>query len=147
MTTANNTNISSIRSLLATQGCGTLKYDSCYQLYYSEGWMSGAGNVYSKGFRVSDRVLFVFSIGQGYCRTFINGISVYIYDGNRFLLVGSKLYSCTFFSNSFIDSECKQIIVDYIKSQARLAGSSVTEVQASQMATELVRTTYNRLLN
>lgn len=116
-------------------------------MYFTDGWTSSAGNTYNRGFRVSDKLLLAFSIGQGYCRTFINGISVYVYDGVSARLVGSKSYNCTFFSNSFVDSECKQIVIDYIKGQQRIIGASLSDSQAGLMAEELVKRTYNRLLN
>ena len=143
----NNLSLTSVSKLLPIQSGDTLRYDSVNRLYYTNGWTSAACNTYSRGFRISPRLVIEMRIGQGYCRTFINGISLYIFNGHGIELIDSKNYNCCCFSNMFIDSECKKMIEEYVSSQKRLLGGYISESEIKRLSSAMVDETYGKLLN
>lgn len=139
--------LSSVSRLLPISNGDMLRYDSVNRLYYTNGWTSAACNTYNRGFRISSRLVIEMRIGQGYCRTFINGISIYIFNGHSIELINSKNYDCCFFSNMFIDSECKKMVEEYVTSQKKLLGAYISESEIKRVSSAMVDETYGKLLN
>lgn len=55
-------------------------YNAKRNIFLTNGFTSAAGNTNYQGIRVSDRIAVKYSLGDGYCYTFLNGIQVYGYD-------------------------------------------------------------------
>ena len=68
---------------LPTFSGGSLTYNAEKNVYLTLGYTSQAGNTYFKAARLSNRLAVFYDIGQGYCHTFLNGITLLCWDGQR----------------------------------------------------------------
>lgn len=63
------------KALPALSGA-TVTYNAERNVYLTTGYTSQAGNTYFKAIRLSNRLAVYYNIGIGYCRTFLNGITL-----------------------------------------------------------------------
>ena len=132
------------KALPALSGSG-VTYNAQKNIYLTDGYTSAAGNTYYQGIRLSDRIIVKYSIGEGYARTFLNGVEVYGYNGRDQKLIGSRSYNNYFFSECGAKQEAVGIVVDYMKGQTKLMGASVDPRQLEQFSERLVEDTYNKM--
>lgn len=58
-------------------------YNAAKNVFLSQGYTSAAGNMYYKAIRLSNRLLVYYDLGQGYAHTFLNGIKLFCFDGQK----------------------------------------------------------------
>ena len=77
----NNTALQTIvaKSLPALSG-ESLTYNAAKNVYLTLGYTSAAGNMYYKAIRVSKKLAVFYHIGEGYARTFLNGITLFCWE-------------------------------------------------------------------
>ena len=112
----------------------SVTYNADRNMFLTAGYTSAAGNTYFQGIHLSNRLAIVFDIGIGYALTFLNGMKLYCFDGTQKKLIGSRFYSCRCFCDSFARSEATDILYDYLKSQAKLMVSYVSDSQLKEFA-------------
>lgn len=78
----------------------TVTYYAERNVYLTTGYTSLAGNTYFKAIRLSNRlaVYYNYNIGIGYCRTFLNGITLFAFNGTKSEFIGQKAFNCHFFN-------------------------------------------------
>ena len=137
------------KSLPALSG-SQLTYNAERNLFLTTGYTSAAGNTYFRALRMSDRLAVYFEIGQGYAHTFLNGITLYCWDGTRAKTIAHRSYGgvCNWhcFSEHFAQEECVAMLTEYLRSQALLAGSFVSERDAADFSRLLVAETRQKQL-
>lgn len=122
------------------QFSGNFNYNEVAKMFLSAGYASPAGNVYQEGLRLSQRLAVRFSIGHGYAYSFLNGVSLYIWDNNKPKLVAQKSFSCYYLSECATTLEMKSMIRDYIRSQCLLYNYGVpTEGGLEELSNSLVK--------
>ena len=84
----NNTALQTIvmRNLPALSG-ESITYNAAKNIFLSQGYISAAGNMYYKAIRISDRLVVFYELGQGYKYTFLNGIKLFAFDGQKATLI------------------------------------------------------------
>ena len=70
------------KALPALSG-SSLTYNPEKNVYLTLGYTSAAGNTYYKAIRLSDRLAVYYHIGEGYAHTFLNGITLFAWNGRR----------------------------------------------------------------
>lgn len=110
--------------LPALSGSG-VTYNEKKNIFLSQGYTSAAGNTYFQGLRLSDRLVVNYDFGQGYYYLFLNGIRLYGYDGNETKLIASRSFYNNPFSEEGAKRECREMLLDFMKSQMLLMKQSV----------------------
>ena len=130
-----NTSLSTIvnRALPAVSN-SSVTYNADRNMFLTDGYTSAAGNTYFQGIHLSNRLAIVFDIGVGYAYTFLNGMKLYCFDGTQKKLIGSRFYSSRCYCDSFARKEAAKILSEYMKSQARLMGTCISDSLLEEFA-------------
>ena len=125
----------------------SLTYNAEKNLYLTTGYTSQAGNTYFRAIRFSPRLAVYYHIGVGYAHTFLNGITLYCWDGQKPRVIAQKSYSCFFFSESAAKAESLELLKNYLMGQAKLLGQSVSDCQALDFSRQIMDEVECRRLN
>lgn len=129
--TMNNTSLQLIvaKALPALSG-ESLTYNAAKNVYLTLGYTSAAGNTYYKAIRVSRKLAVFYHIGQGYARTFLNGITLFCWDGTKAKIIGQKFWGGSNwrdFSEYFAKEQSILMLKDFVTSQMKLQGAYISE--------------------
>lgn len=133
-----------VESALPALSGSNVTYNAQNHIFLTNGYTSAVGNTYYQGIRLSDRIIISYNIGEGYAYTFLNGVNVYGFNGREKRLIGSRSYYCQCFSERYAKKEAMQIVMDYMKGQAKMLGASVDAHQLEQFSERLVEDTYTQ---
>lgn len=111
-------------------------WDESQKMFITSEYESAAGNKYYKGVRFSDRLVIVEKIGLYHTWTYIDGIELYVFDGKKHQLIGSKPFEKVFYSKDLIKRELEKMLLDYVLSQAKLQ-NSIIELESVMESVEL----------
>lgn len=134
-----------VKSLPALSG-SDLTYNAEKNLYLTTGYTSAAGNTYFKAIRFSENLAVYLSIGVGYCHTFLNGITLFAWDGTKPRMISQKSFNCHFFNEHDAEEHCVLMLRDFLEGQAKLMGAYVTEKQLLSHSRQMISETYQRRL-
>lgn len=115
-------------------------------VYLTLGYTSAAGNSYFKAVRFSDRLAVHYDIGQGYCHTFLNGITLFAWDGQKAVIIGRKMWGgCDWrcFSEQYAKEQTINMLKDYLNGQAKALGEYVDEQQLLSFSRQMVSEVHN----
>lgn len=128
------------RALPSLSG-SSISFDAGRNFFCTSSYTSAAGNSYYQGIRLSDRLIMNLDLGQGYWYLFVNGIKLYCFDGQNKKLIASKSYSCQCYSDYFVRKECENLLFDYLRTQSRFIGSSISDHQLEDFSKKMVSET------
>lgn len=118
-----------VNQMLPVASNSNLSYNASRNMYLTQGYTSGMGHTYFQGIQLSDRVAVVYNVGRGGygCNPlFLNGVTVYCFDGKDKKLIGSWSPSTwEFYSDSLARRVASNILFDYLQSQVKLQGSAI----------------------
>lgn len=112
-------------------------YNAAKNVFLSQGWTNAAGNMYYKAMRVSPRLIVCMDLGQGYWYTFLNGIKLYVLDGTKPVLIGSRSFYCNVFNESNAKANCADMLLSYMKAQVKLRGGNPNDVALPGLCRQL----------
>ena len=143
-----NTTLQTIaaKSLPALSG-ESLTYNAAKNVYLTLGYTSAAGNTYYKAVRVSDRLAVYYDIGQGYYHTFLNGIKLFCWDGQRAQLIAQKYWGgCDWrvFSEYFAKEQSILLLKDFLVGQLKLRGAYVSDQDVFAFARNMIEDTQRK---
>ena len=130
----NNSLVNLVNQTLPAVSNSSVTYNADRNMFLTTGYTSAAGNTYFQGIHLSNRLAIVFDIGIGYAYTFLNGMKLYCFDGTQKKLIGSRFYSCRCYCDSFARREAAEILYEYLKSQAKLIGTNISDSQLEDYA-------------
>ena len=142
---ANELQLIAAKALPALSG-SSVTYNVEKNIYLTTGYTSAAGNTYYRAIRMSNRLVVYYHIGQGYCRTFLNGITLYAFDGTKVRTIAEKYFNCRFFSECDAKQESIRMLTTFMKGQAKMLGTNVNENQLESFSRGLVQETFQRQL-
>ena len=119
---------------------GSLTYSEVSNAFLTQGYTSMAGNAYFNSLRLMEGILIKEDVGQGYSRTFINGIM--LYDTSKTLLC-EKSYHCVFYSKWFVKSEVKIMIKNLLRESCRKDNIFIDESDIDKHINRLVENAFN----
>lgn len=130
-------------SLLPALSCSAVSYCKEHNIFLSKGYTSAAGNTYFQGLRLSDRLVVMYEFGQGWAHLFLNGIRLYCFDGKEKKLISHRCYSCQYFNEAFARKECIGMLKNFICTQARMMGATVTPLLLAEFSESMIREVFN----
>lgn len=136
------------KALPALSG-GPLSYDPVKNVYITLGYTSAAGNTYYRAIRLSKRLTVYYHIGEGYAHTFLNGITLFCWDGQKAKIIAQKFWGgCNWrsFSEQFAKEQSIIMLKDFLTGQAKALGSQVSEQQILSFSREMIEETQRKLL-
>lgn len=129
------------KALPALSGA-SVTYNLEKNVYLTLGYTSAAGNTYFKAVRFSDRLAVHYDIGEGYAYTFLNGITIFAWDGNQAVIIGKKMWggcgNWVCFSERFAMEQTVQMLKSYLEGQAKAIGQYVSEQQLLSFSRQMV---------
>ena len=126
-----------------------LTYNAARNVFLTMGYTSAAGNTYYKAVRISDRLAVYYDIGQGYYHTFLNGIKLFCWDGQKARLIAQKYWGgCDWrvFSEHFAKEQSILMLRDFLTGQLKLMGRQVASQEVLNYSRGLIEETQRRQL-
>ena len=125
------------KALPALSG-SSLTYNAEKNVYLTLGYTSAAGNTYYRAIRLSDRLAIYYHIGQGYAHTFLNGITLFAWNGQKANIIAQKFWGGK--------EESILMLKDFLKGQAKAMGSMVAESQLLDFSRSMIEATHQKCL-
>lgn len=120
----------------------SVTYNPEKNVYLTLGYTSAAGNTYFKAVCFSDRLAVHYDIGEGYAYTFLNGITLFAWNGNQAVIIGKKIWggcgNWVCFSERFVMEQTVQMLKNYLEGQAKATGQCVSEQQLLSFSRQMV---------
>lgn len=127
----------------------SLTYNAEKNVYLTLGYTSLAGNTYYKAIRLSNRLAVYYHIGEGYLHTFLNGISLFCWDGSKAKIIAQKFWGGSNW-RCFTEESAKQesiaMLKDYLAGQVKLQGCNVDEQQILSFSRSMIEETHRKQL-
>lgn len=133
------------KSLPALSG-SSVTYNPEKNVYLTLGYTSSAGNTYYKAVRFSDRLAVHYDIGEGYCYTFLNGITLFAWNGTKAVIIGKRTWGgCDWhrFTEHFAMEQTIDMLKEYLEGQAKALGQHVSEQQLLSYSRQMIEDVQN----
>lgn len=146
----NNTALQTIvaKNLPALSG-ESITYNAAKNVFLSMGYTSAAGNMYYRAIRLSNRLIVYYDLGQGYIHTFLNGIKLYCFDGQKANLIAQKYwggYDYRIFNEQFAKEQSILMLKNYLEGQLKIQGTCVSEQEIFSYARNMIEETQRKQL-
>jgi hypothetical protein len=122
-------------------------WDNGQKMFICEEYESASGHRYYCGVRFCDRVVIVEKVGLYHTWTYIDGIELYAFNGQRMELIQKREYEKTFRNEAFIRQESEQMVKDYLIGAAKAQSIGISEEQIAAQASELINGCYKSFLD
>ena len=146
----NNTALQTIATkALPALSIEQVTFNAAKNVYLTLGYTSAAGNTYYNAIRVSDRLAVYYDLGQGYAYTFLNGIKLFCWDGQKARIIAQKYwggYDWRVFSEQFAKEQSILMLKNYLNSQLKLQGSEVSDQEMLAFSRNMIEETHCKLL-
>lgn len=113
-------------------------YNAEKNMFITSGYTSNMGHSYFQGICLSDRVAVVYNIGQGGWGSnpyFLNGVTVYCFDGRDKKIVGKWSPSgWAFYSDDLARNIATRLLYEYLQSQIKIQGSYISDCELINFA-------------
>ena len=138
-----------IANALPALSGSSLTYNAEKNVYLTLGYTSNAGNTYFQAVRCSNRLAVFYDIGKGDIHTFLNGIKLFCWDGQKARLIGQKKWggvdNWVSFSEYYAKQQCILMLKDYLAAQYKAHGQYISERQLQDFACALIEETQQKL--
>ena len=146
----NNHNLAIVaqRILPALSG-SQLTYNAAKNILLTNGWTSALNNTYYRGIRISPRLAVFYDFGQGYKYTFLNGITLFAFNGHKARIIGKRTwggYNWVVFSEDFARRQSILMVRDFLQGQMRMLNVPCSEQQLMDMSRQLIAETEQKQL-
>ena len=139
----NNSLIVAAKSALPSLG-KDITYSTAAKMFLSPGYTSAAGNTYQEGLRLSRYIAVDYSIGHGWCHSFLNSVKLYIWDNDKPKLVAHRCFSCYYLSQEAINRETVSIVKEHLRNSCKILGlENATDSELARLSEALVSETMN----
>jgi hypothetical protein len=146
----NNTALQTIvmRNLPALSG-ESITYNAAKNIFLSQGYVSAAANMYYKAIRITDRLVVFYELGQGYKYTFLNGIKLFAFDGQKATLIAQKYWGSSnwvIFNEYFAREQSILMLKGFLEGQLKLQGATVSDQEVMAYSRTLIEETQRKRL-
>lgn len=124
-------------------------YNAAKNVFLTMGYTSAAGNMYYKAIRLSNRLMLYYEIGQGYAYTFLNGIKLFCFDGQKANLIAQKYWGgCDYriFNEQFAKEQSILMLKDYLAGQLKAQGAYVSNHEILAFSRGMIEETQRKLI-
>lgn len=115
----------------------SVTYNAEKNVFLTQAFTTLANNTHYKVYRVSDKLVVAYNIGEGYKHTFLNGIMLYIWDGLDLKLIAQKTWGGSNWRKFDEHSAMLESIImlkNYLESQAKLMGKYVGDSHLMELS-------------
>lgn len=136
------------KSLPAMSG-EQVSYNAARNVFLSQGYTSAAGNTYYKAVRLSNRLVVYYDLGQGYIHTFLNGIKLFAWDGQKAQLIAQKYWGGSDwrkFDEYYAKEQSILMLKCFLEGQLKLQGAHISDQELISFARGMVEETQRRQL-
>ena len=127
-----------VNQTLPVAANSNLTYNADRNMFLTAGYTSGMGHTYFQGIQLSDRVAVVYSIGRGgygFNPTFLNGVTVYCFDGREKKVIGKwSPVGYAFYSDDLARRVATDLLYDYLQSQVKMHGTCISASELREFA-------------
>ena len=127
----------------------SLTYNAAKNVFLTMGYTSAAGNMYYKAVRLSNRLVVYYELGQGYAYTFLNGIKLFAFDGQKAQLIAQKYWGgCDYriFSEQFAKEQSILMLKSFLEGQLKIQGARVSDQELLSFARGMIEETQRKQL-
>lgn len=138
-----------VAKALPALSCSSLTYNPERNVYLTLGYTSAAGNTYYKAIRLSNRLAVYYHIGEGYAHTFLNGITLFAWNGQEAKIIAQKFWGGSnwrCFNESTAKEESTIMLKDFLAGQAKAIGSVIPDSQLLAFSRSMIEETQQKLL-
>ena len=124
-------------------------YNAVKNVFLSQGYTSAAGNTYYRAIRLSNRLMVYYDLGQGYAYTFLNGIKLYCFDGQKANLIAQKYWGgCDYriFDEQFAKEQSILMLGNFLAGQLKAQGAQVSKQEIFSFAYDMIEETQHKQL-
>lgn len=127
----------------------SITYNAAKNIFLTQGYTSVAGNMYYKAIRISDRLVVYYDLGQGYKYTFLNGIKLFCWDGQKAKVIAQKYWGgCDYrvFSEQFAKEQSILMLSNFLAGQLKAQGAQVSNQEIFSFAYNMIEETQRKQL-
>ena len=127
----------------------SVTYNAAKNIFLTQGYTSVAGNMYYKAIRISDRLVVYYDLGQGYKYTFLNGIKLFCWDGQKAKVIAQKYWGgCDYrvFSEQFAKEQSILMLSNFLAGQLKAQGAQVSNQEIFSFAYNMIEETQRKQL-
>ena len=124
-----------------------LTYNAAKNVYLTLGYTSAAGNMYYKAIRVSNRLAVYYDLGQGYAHTFLNGIKLFCWDGQKAKVIAQKSWGgddYRIFNEQFAKEQSILMLKSFLAGQLKIQGAHVSDQDVLSFARNMIEETQRK---
>lgn len=137
----------SILPTFGAQRSNTPVWNESLKMFIADEYESANGNRYYNGIRISNRIVIVEHVGMYHSFTYLDGMDIYMFDGEERRLIAQEKYDRQFYNVEFIRERSKQILRNYALSQAAMTGTAITDELIDAEVNAIVNNSYQSLLD
>lgn len=138
--------LDSILPTFGNQRANTPVWNESMKMFIINEYESAAGNRYYSGVRISDRMVVVEHVGMYHSFTYIDGIDIFMFDGEELKLIVQEKYDKQFYNVDFIRDRSQMALHNYARSQAAMIGTTVPDDVLEQEVNMIIANSYQSLL-
>ena len=127
----------------------SITYNAAKNIFLTRGYTSSAGNMYYKAIRISDRLAVYYDLGQGYKYTFLNGIKLFCWDGQKAKVIAQKYWGgCDYrvFNEQFAKEQSILMLSNFLAGQLKAQGAQVSNQEIFSFAYNMIAETQRKML-
>ncbi len=122
-------------------------WDEGQKMFICDEYESASGHRYIRGIRFCDRIVILEKVGLYHSWTYIDGIELYAFNGQKMELIQKRDYDKEFRSEAFVRQESEQMVREYLTGVMKMQRISVPAEQVALQAQELVSGCYKSFLD
>lgn len=148
LTKAINKNL--LDSILPTFGTPRVHipvWDDGQKMFIIDEYESGSGNHYYRGIRFCDRIVILEKVGLYHCWTYIDGIELYAFNGQKMELIQKRDYDKVYRSEDFVRQESEQMVKDYLTGVMKTQRVCIPAEEIAAQAAALISGCYKSFLD
>lgn len=148
LTKAINKNL--LDSILPTFGTPRVHipvWDDGQKMFIIDEYESGSGNHYYRGIRFCDRIVILEKVGLYHCWTYIDGIELYAFNGQKMELIQKRDFDKVYRSEDFVRQESEQMVKDYLTGVMKTQRVCIPAEEIAAQAAALISGCYKSFLD
>lgn len=121
-------------------------WDEGQKMFIFDQYESGNGHRYYRGIRFCDRIVIVEKVGLYHSWTYIDGIELYAFNGQKMELIQKRDYDKVFHDEAFVRQESEQMVNEFMTGVMKMQRTCVPSEQIAVQAKELIDGCYKSFL-
>ena len=137
-------------SILPTYGTPRVNiptWDDSQKMFICSQYESANGHRYYLGIRFCDRIVIVEKVGLYHSWTYIDGIELYAFNGQKMELIQKRDYDKVFRNEDFIRQVSEQMVKDYLIGVMKTHRFCAPVEQITAQVSELINGCYKSFLD